>query len=298
MSSEELLKQRVQELGDDPSSSGAHDVIDVPSRSLGELSNRHLPQQALREIFSAADRPDRPEAGALRHYMRDRGLAGAERLCPHLRCHPNLAYFETGACGERQLVGVFPVMLAPLVSPEGELVGLNATYLTEEGGTAPVRRPERTWIAEEASGNFVSRGAAVRLCAPGRALAIAGNVQDGMAVALATGLPVWVGATALLLEAMRLPRWIREVTHWAVRDAPSVLPDGASRRPQLLSGQRLVRRLQREGRCAQLFVAPPSDASTGSWYEVYREEGGQAFPRPSPAQVALPTAHRLRRDPQ
>jgi hypothetical protein len=265
---------------------------DVPEGTESEANA----QEKLHAVLHASCDLSHADAEPLRRYIERLGLSEVLQRSLNVRCHPGLLCSEVNANGERAVLDPCPVMLAPLVSLDEELVGVHALYLTQDGTPAALTKPEKTWIAGQFRHHVAATGAAVRLLRPGRALSITLGVENGWAIAVATGQPVWVGTSPSVLEFMQLPTWVREVHCWGVRDPLQLQADGTFRSPALLAAQRLVRRMRNQGRAAQFVPPPVADGRNVSWHEAYRAQGRAAFPPVRSVSVPLPSAQRLNRE--
>jgi hypothetical protein len=171
-----------------------------------------------------------------------------------LRCHPALpaaAYRGAGPC--------FPALLAAIRTAEGEISGVEVTYLTPSGGRARLRTPRKVL-------GCVPPGSAVRLAAPGRMLLVAEGVATALSASARFGRPAWA-----LLSTSNLRRWTPPPGVAAVLVAADRGADGER------SARVLARRLRAGGwRTAVRWPPPPY----GDWNEAAqpdREGGGGAL---------------------
>jgi putative DNA primase/helicase len=103
--------------------------------------------------------------------------------------HSALAYFENA-----KKVAEYPAMVAELRSPQGELVCLHRTYLSQSGDAkAPVAQPEKLTRVHDAD---QTNGAAIRLYSAKDHVALTGGIESALAVRLMWGWPVWACASA------------------------------------------------------------------------------------------------------
>ncbi|MGC8968419.1 MAG: DUF7146 domain-containing protein [Thermus sp.] len=223
-------------------------------------------RRALEALWARGIPLDRPGAEIARRYLEARGLS-LEALLPglqNLRLHPGLEYRE----GEE--ARVFPALLARVEHPRHGLVALHRTYLAPDGrGKAPVEAPKKLTRAVLEGG---LRGAAIRLYAPGEALAVAEGVETALAVREITGLPAWSAVSAGGLEAWAPPPGVREVL---------VAADGDER--GVSAGKKLARRLSALGIGVRLAVPPPG----ADWLDVLaaQKRAGAARARPGVMEV-------------
>ncbi len=98
-----------------------------------------------------------------------------------------------------------PAMIAMLMAPDGRPAILHRTYLTTEGGKAPVEKPRR--IME----GTITRGSAVRLFPHQDVLGIAEGIETALAAASLFGVPCWAATNATILSHWTPPDEVREV---------------------------------------------------------------------------------------
>jgi putative DNA primase/helicase len=110
--------------------------------------------------------------------------------------------------------GVFPAMLARIVSPTGELAGFHRTYLTTEGHKAPVQEPRKMLSAFQGA----TKGAAIRLYPAGTVLGVAEGIETALACHVATDLPVWSTISAGGLASLVVPDAVQELVIFADND--------------------------------------------------------------------------------
>ena len=112
-----------------------------------------------------------------------------------LRLHPALPYWQ-----ESKKVGVYPAMVAPIVAPNGRIVALHRTYLTDDGCKANVPSPKKV---TGAAGRLA--GASIPLQKPMRGCI-------GIAEGIETALAAWCGSEVPTVAAYcsgNLAQW-----HW------------------------------------------------------------------------------------
>lgn len=210
--------------------------------------------------------PDGTDTDPMTRYLRNRlMLADGQRLHvpPVLRVHRDLAYFH-----DDRLVGRWPAMIGMLQGPGGEPVALHRTWLTSEGGKAPVPGPAKKLTA--ACGPVI--GACIRLAwldpdkaAAGRAsagtLGVAEGIETALAASCGSGVPVVAAYSAGALAGWHWPRELRRLVVFGDADAAGV--DAADK-------------LSHRARAAGLavFVSIPS-SPCADWCDVWagRETG-------------------------
>ncbi len=184
-----------------------------------------------RRIWSDA----RPIAGTVAEtYLRGRGITC--QLPPSLRFTPQLRYRPSGRD--------FPAMIGAVQldqpgQDKAPVVAVHRTWLTPEGGKAPVVDPKMTLGR--------CKGGAVRLGAAAETIAIAEGIETALSVASAgTGLVVWAALSTSGMKAIRLPDQVRTVI---------LCPDGDAE--GAAAAERAAERLLTEGR--RVLIAPTPD---------------------------------------
>jgi putative DNA primase/helicase len=151
-----------------------------------------------------------PDPGRIAEYFRSRGLSG--NVPRGLRFHPSLRYYDEN----RQHLGDFPAIVAPVQSLAGDIVTIHRTFLDHHGpGKAPVPSPKKLTKAVR---DGATRGAAIRLAEPDDLLALAEGIETALAVMENTGVPAWVTISAGGLESIEVPTMVRRVEIWGDRD--------------------------------------------------------------------------------
>ena len=207
-------------------------------------------------------------------YLRSRGIS--LKVWPRaLRYHPAMAYFDQD--GEN--LGEFPVMVASIRTPQGNIATLHRTYLTQEGTKAPVPSVKKVMAKAEPM-----QGAAIRLFQSTEWLGVGEGIETMLAVYAAVRMPVWSCVNATLLELVVIPESVKLVVIWADLDPPKKHPvTGADVGER---GQKaalvLKARLESEGKQVIVMtpnngVLPPSGESM-DWADVYKTEGILGFP--------------------
>lgn len=188
---------------------------DKPMTQTDRLLQRQRIEQARREREKAqAEQWERNHADLMRRwdeaqpltescsaglYLQRRGL-----LVPNteaLRFVPALDYWHDGA-----KVGRFPAMLAAVTSPEGGLVAIHRTYLTDNGHKASVPTVKKlTHTAGPLAGASIKIGEPVPRPDGGLGLGVAEGIETAIAAAMLGGVPVWPCVSAHGLAAFVLP---------------------------------------------------------------------------------------------
>jgi putative DNA primase/helicase len=106
-----------------------------------------------------------------------------------------------------------PAMVAAVQGPDGRLVGVQRTWLRPDGAGKADVDPPRMALGAIAGG-------AVRLGPAAAEIAVAEGIETGLAVAQATGLPVWAALSTGGLRSLILPPEVRTVLVFSDGDAP------------------------------------------------------------------------------
>lgn len=183
-------------------------------------------------------------------YLARRGLDCSTPIPGVLRLHPALPYWE----GETQ-TGVFPAMVAPLLAPDGGLLALHRTYLTDDGRKAPVASAKKLTAA---AGPLA--GACIPLRPPHLGLiGIAEGIETALAAWDASAVPTCAAYSAGNLAAWIWPADTRRIIVFADND-----PAGLS------AAAALSRRATAAG--LPCSVLAPSEAGA-DWCDVWAGRG-------------------------
>jgi len=142
-------------------------------------------------------------------YLEQRGLGGVWPLPAALRLHHALPYWDGG-----KKLGMFPVMLAPVVAHDGRMVALHRTYLTRDGRKAEVPEVKKlTGAAGPLSGTCIALHKPVRGC-----IAVAEGIETALAGWRASGLPTVAAYCAGNLATYVWPPGINRLVVFADAD--------------------------------------------------------------------------------
>lgn len=169
----------------------------VPVRSLPPEPERDTTAEAVSIWRAASPAPGTPAEA----YLRRRGL--------NLPI-PASIRFARLPLGRR---APMPCLVALATSAENRAVGIQRTFLTEEGCKADL--PEGR--VKFSLGRL--RGAAVRLAPVAAELVVTGGLEDGLTLQQELGRPVWVAAGEGNMASMVLPAIVRSVVVGADGDA-------------------------------------------------------------------------------
>lgn len=183
-------------------------------------------------------------------YLNRRGLGNLWPVPEVLRLHPELPYWHDGKC-----LGGFPVMLAPMVSPDRRIVAWHRTFLTSDGCKAAVPEPKKL---TRAAGPLA--GASIPLFKPARGcIGVAEGIETALAASCASGVPVVAAYCSANVAAFQWPAGVRRLTIFADNDA-------AGR----IASEALQVRAVRAG--LQVSVVAPTDPGS-DWADVWAARG-------------------------
>lgn len=143
-------------------------------------------------------------------YLRSRGITMA---LPHTLRFARLAppTIEGNGVLAANGPGLLPALVAIVTDAGGQLVGLQRTYLTEDGRKAAVVATEsdRKPKVKYSLGNVI--GGAIQLGPPAASMLVTEGLEDGLTLAQALGRSVWVAAGTSMMPLMVLPEITRAV---------------------------------------------------------------------------------------
>jgi DNA primase len=98
--------------------------------------------------------------------------------------------------------GLLPALIAIVTNPAGDLVGLQRTYLTENGRKAAtkVTDADRKPKVKYSLGNVI--GGAIQIGPPSASMLVTEGLEDGLTLAQALGRSVWVAAGTSMMPKM------------------------------------------------------------------------------------------------
>lgn len=181
-------------------------------------------------------------------YLRNR--LGFEVQSRALRFHPAIPFGETTRMG----------MLSAFVDTNGELAGLQRTYLTSEGQKAPMKNSRLT-IGKLPDGGAVRLR---RLEAKHSVLGIAEGVETALAAEAIFRVPFWAALNANRLVAWEPPEGFKDILICGDNDANK---DGQK------SAYTLANRLEISKKIVTQVEIPP-DVGT-DWNDVHTRQRGQ-----------------------
>jgi putative DNA primase/helicase len=129
---------------------------------------------------------------------------GIENVPPSIRYHPALWHSD-----EKKR---FPAMLAVMQYADGKGASVHRTYLTPEGGKAPIEK------AKKLMQGLSINGSCVRLSGVRPVIGIAEGIETALAASVMFGFPVWAASNASVMEKWEPPAGIEEVIVCADND--------------------------------------------------------------------------------
>ncbi|MBF0316359.1 MAG: toprim domain-containing protein [Oligoflexia bacterium] len=154
-----------------------------------------------------------------------------------------------------------PSLVAKIVNLENEIIGIQRIYLDLEGNKANVSAVKKT--LGTVKGGTVRIG---ELTEEDLVVGICEGIETGIAVNLATDMPIWCGVSASGMESSEIPLRVRKVYIWGDKDR-SMRGEQAA--------DKLAARLSARG--VEVFVLlPPSEIPAGAkgvdWLDVFNSD--------------------------
>ena len=189
-------------------------------------------------------------------YLASRGL-GACDASAMLRAEAETEAWETNEDGERRSAGRYPVLLAAVTDGSGGIITLHRTFLTPDGGKAPLSSPKK--LAPGAIEDGL-----IRLFPPTAILCLAEGIETALSVHEMTGLPVW---SAISLTGLRkfgeVPEGVKKIHICGDNDRSYAGAAGA---------YELAARIRRSRPEIEVAVHIPPEPGT-DWNDVLRSGG-------------------------
>lgn len=154
-----------------------------------------------------------------------------------------------------------PTLVAAVTGPDGSLVAIQRTYLTEDGrkaATVPTEQDRKPKV-KYSLGNV--RTGAIRLGPAAASIVVTEGLEDGASLAQGLGRSVWVGAGTSMLPAMAFPDVVRSVVIGADNDE-------AGRIAAKAAAEAYVAR----GLAVRVVPPPPTHKDWNSWDMAKRSE--------------------------
>ena len=143
-------------------------------------------------------------------YLRRRGITMP--LPPSLRFARLAPPKESGLLVANGAAAM-PVLIAVVTDPAGQLVGIQRTYVTEDGRKAASADGKVKFSLGSVAGGAIHLGPAAA------SILVTEGLEDGLTLAQALGRTVWVSAGTSMLPRMELPDVVRSVVIGADADA-------------------------------------------------------------------------------
>ena len=189
-------------------------------------------------------------------YLASRGL-GACDASAMLRAEAEAEAWETNEDGECRSAGRFPALLAAVTDGSGGIITLHRTFLTPDGGKAPLSSPKK--LAPGAIEDGL-----IRLFPPTAILCLAEGIETALSVHEMTGLPVW---SAISLTGFRkfgeVPEGVKKIHICGDNDRSYAGAAGA---------YELAARIRRSRPDIEVTVRIPPEPGT-DWNDVLRSGG-------------------------
>lgn len=217
----------------------------------------------VRQLWSEGIPMTAPEAEIGRRYFAHRGVEPYTDPAI-VRFHPDLFYKD------KHEKANLPGLLFKVQDSHGQASTIHRIYLNGSGRKADVAQPKKLAPVPKYWRGLT--GGAIRLFAPGPELGITEGIENALAVAEATGIPVWPTINTALMESVEIPPAVKRVTVWVDKDRNK-------------AGERAARvlreRMWAQGRYSGGYV-PPIDIQPGKtsadWLDVYNRHGRSGFP--------------------
>lgn len=184
---------------------------------------------------------------AVKRYLVRRFIANAlSKGMDSVRVHPALTYTDG-----KEVIGRYPALVCQVTDPDGNVVSLHRTYLTEKGFKAKVASPKK--LMPVPNGSTIN-GAAIRLSPVKPIIGIAEGIETALSVMRLKGIACWSVICANGMRTFKVPQGVKEVHIYADKDE-----SGEGER----AARDLCERLQKEGYKAWVHL-PEMDIPEGA----------------------------------
>ncbi|MBW6528723.1 toprim domain-containing protein [Sphingomonas sp. RHCKR7] len=189
----------------------AIDMLD--GGALAELKQQRAPVQPKRDLREVANRiagqASPIEGTPAELYLRNRAIT---MPLPHTLRFARLAPPKNSGLLTTNGPGLLPCLVAIVTDPDGTLVGIQRTYVTEDG------RKAATADGKVKFSLGLVAGGAIQLGAPAETVVVTEGLEDGLSLAQALGESVWVAAGTSMLPHMSFASVTRSVVIGADAD--------------------------------------------------------------------------------
>ena len=174
--------------------------------ALAVLQPQRAPAKPKADTRAAADRIAKASAPVegtpAETYLRSRGIT---MPLPHTLRFARIAPPRDSGVLEANGLGLLPALVAVVTDPAGVLVGIQRTYLTDDG-----RKAASTDGKVKFSLGMVA-GGAIQLGPPAASMIVTEGLEDGLTLAQALGRSVWVAAGTSMMPHMSFAAVTRSV---------------------------------------------------------------------------------------
>lgn len=206
--------------------------------ALRELEQQRAPARAKANTQAAADRIVKAsvsiEGTPAEAYLRLRGIS---MQLPHTLRFARIPPPKDSSVAQANGTGSLPALVAVVTDPDGTLVGIQRTYLTEDGRKAATRDGKVKYSLGMVAGGAIQLGPAQA------SIIVTEGLEDGLTVAQALGRTVWVAAGTSMLPHMSFASVTRAVVIGA--DADEAGEHAARRAAESFADRQLAVRIMR-----------------------------------------------------
>jgi hypothetical protein len=217
----------------------------------------------LRSVWLASKSVHHPDAKPVRLYLESRGLDDFIPNWPSIRFHPNMQYRDE----DGKLIGHYPAMLA-LVEKGNEAITIHRTFLTLDGGKAPVDSPKKMMPIPSEK---IVVGSAIRLGNPGRVLSVTEGFETALAVIEATGMVTWPLISATMMTHFVIPAGVEKLMIWSDLDRSLAGSFAATKLAERAKAQGI------EAVICEPKEPIPVNSKSVDWLDVLNHQGPNAF---------------------
>lgn len=190
----------------------------IPLKDLDARVDRVKAAKSIYEVWHKSV----PLTGAIgEKYLVSRGI-WSQNIPTCLRFVAKLPYWHKVNKEDKRSTyfGDFPAILTPIRNASGKLVSIHRTFVSIDGASkAPVPDCKKLMTGMEHL-----TGSIARLFPPSEdpelkgILGIAEGLETCLSVRAITGMPVWMGVSATLMQGIDIPDWVTHLVIWADLD--------------------------------------------------------------------------------